>query len=269
MIHKNTNVPAKKRSLGQNFLKDKNIAAKIVSHLNIQPDDNILEIGPGAGALTSLIAKANPASLVLLEKDRYWAMHHAAIAKDYCYSYQPILIDALTFDWKRLKGDWKIAGNLPYNIASPLIWDIVYRTKSFGLAVFMVQKEVGQRIASMPGTKEYGALSVWVQSFSNVQKLFIVPPGAFDPRPKVDSMVISLLPNNEELLCKPEHLSELIKICFQQRRKQLRNILKHFWSDSLDVFFDKHGIMPSLRPESLSTKQFQILAKQIFEDNHT
>lgn len=258
--------PAKKRSLGQNFLKDKNIAKRIVEQLDIQAHDNILEIGPGAGALTQYICDKRPAKLLLLEKDRYWAAWHGQKSKEDNVFCQPVLMDALDFSWQRLKGHWKIVGNLPYNVASPLIWDILHQATSCNLAVFMVQKEVGQRMASLPGCKEYGALSVWVQSFARVKKLFIVSPGAFDPKPKIDSIVMELVPLGQSLQCSPQALSSLLKICFQQRRKQIKNILKNLWSTCLDEYFFEENLNPAIRPECLTPQQFQKLAGILFRN---
>ena len=258
--------PAKKRSLGQNFLKDKNIAKRIVEQLDIQSDDNILEIGPGAGALTQYIMGKHPAKLILLEKDRYWAAWHGQASKSEGVFCQPVLMDALLFSWQRLKGHWKIVGNLPYNVASPLIWDILHQATACNLAVFMVQKEVGQRMASPPGCKEYGALSVWVQSFARVKKLFIVSPGAFDPKPKIDSIVMELVPLGQSLQCSPQALSSLLKICFQQRRKQIKNILKNLWSTCLDEYFFEENLNPAIRPECLTPQQFQKLAGILFRN---
>jgi len=261
--------PPKKRSLGQNFLQDRNVSQKIVNSLSIGASDYVLEIGPGAGALSHLIAEQSPQNFILLEKDYYWAEQHGNWAKEYSFKYQPVLIDALTFSWPKLARidvAWKLVGNLPYNVASPLIWDIVEKTPNWQLAVFMVQKEVGMRMASPSGTREYGALSVWVQSFAKVERLFIVPPGAFDPRPKVDSAVMRLIPVERKLLCRPENLSKLLKICFQQRRKQIKNILKGHWNNNLEKFLDKQELNPENRPETLTPLQFQKLANFMFED---
>ncbi len=259
--------PPKKRSLGQNFLQDSNVSRKIVGSLNLSSDDYVLEIGPGAGALSHLIASRKPKSFVLLEKDRFWAAQHGLWAQEHSFAYQPLLIDALQFPWEnlsRLNVRWKLVGNLPYNVASPLIWDIVQKTTNWQMAVFMVQKEVGMRLASSAGNKEYGALSVWVQSFAKVERLFTVPPGAFEPRPKVDSAVMRFVPNPASLLCCPQSLSRLLKICFQQRRKQLKNILKEYWSAELDFFLEIQGLSQEARPETLTPKQFQMLAAILF-----
>ena len=259
--------PPKKRSLGQNFLQDSNVSRKIVGSLNLSSDDYVLEIGPGAGDLSHLIASRKPKNSVLLEKDRFWAAQHGLWAQEHSFAYQPLLIDALQFPWEnlsRLNVRWKLVGNLPYNVASPLIWDIVQKTTNWQMAVFMVQKEVGMRLASSAGNKEYGALSVWVQSFAKVERLFTVPPGAFEPRPKVDSAVMRFVPNPASLLCCPQSLSRLLKICFQQRRKQLKNILKEYWSAELDFFLEIQGLSQEARPETLTPKQFQMLAAILF-----
>ena len=259
--------PPKKRSLGQNFLQDSNVSRKIVGSLTLSSDEYVLDIGPGAGALSHLIASRKPKSFVLLEKDRFWAAQHGLWAQEHSFAYQPLLIDALQFPWEnlsRLNVRWKLVGNLPYNVASPLIWDIVQKTTNWQMAVFMVQKEVGMRLASSAGNKEYGALSVWVQSFAKVERLFTVPPGAFEPRPKVDSAVMRFVPNPASLLCCPQSLSRLLKICFQQRRKQLKNILKEYWSAELDFFLEIQGLSQEARPETLTPKQFQMLAAILF-----
>lgn len=273
------NTPAKKKSLGQNFLRDKSVAERIVRHLDVQPEDSVLEIGPGAGALTRLIAAKKPSRLVLLEKDRYWAFQYSDLGREFEIICYPVLMDALLFSWPRLpqmfgelstenseypkSGNWKLVGNLPYNVASPLIWDIVHQARGYSKAVFMVQKEVGERMAAAPNSKIYGALSVWVQSFATVRKLFSVLPGAFDPSPKVDSVVIELVPRTEALLCEAEALSRLLKICFQQRRKQIGNILKNFCVAELDDFFFKNSLNTLIRPENLTPTQFQILAETL------
>jgi 16S rRNA (adenine1518-N6/adenine1519-N6)-dimethyltransferase len=174
--------------------------------------------------------------------------------------------DALNYPWEQMDGDWKIAGNLPYNVASPLMWDIVCRVPHLSRAVFMIQKEVGDRLLAHPGGKDYGALSVWIQSFVVPQKGFIVGPASFSPPPKVDSAVVVFLPLPQEK--RPEHpqrLARLIKICFQQRRKQLQTILRHaepsrFHPDMLHSL----EIRPEQRPETLSVAQFQQLANLLF-----
>lgn len=256
-------LPAAKKSLGQHFLADTNIAGKIVAQLRLEPQDRVLEIGPGQGALTRHLAQAlerqDIASLCALEKDRHWAMELPRQFPGLAVA----LTDALRMDWERLREGrcWKIVGNLPYNIASPLLWDMA-AAGGFSLGVFMVQKEVAQRLAARPHSKQYGALTVWVQSFCHVRYGFTVGPQVFRPRPKVDSAVFSLeLHENAGLVCR-RALSHVVHLCFQKRRKQLGTILRSAWSDSASIL-ESLGIDSSCRPEELSVEAFNRLARAV------
>lgn len=257
-----------KKSLGQHFLRDERVVERIVELLRPAEGDQILEIGPGPGALTALLRPLPWKKLLLLEKDDHYAAEHAARPLP---GLEVVAGDALAYPWESLEGPWKIAGNLPYNVASPLMWDIVFRTPNLARAVFMVQKEVGDRLTAKSGTKDYGALSVWVQSFVTARKGFVIGPSAFSPPPKVDSAVVVFEPLPEEKKPRrPEALSRLIKICFQQRRKQLQGILRHALPDRFSPeMLDALGIEPAGRPETLSVEQFQKLADALFSGkNH-
>ena len=257
-----------KKSLGQHFLRDERVVERIVELLRPAEGDQILEIGPGPGALTALLRPLPWKKLLLLEKDDHYAAEHAARPLP---GLEVVAGDALAYPWESLEGPWKIAGNLPYNVASPLMWDIVFRTPNLARAVFMVQKEVGDRLTAKPGTKDYGALSVWVQSFVTARKGFVIGPSAFSPPPKVDSAVVVFEPLPEEKKSRrPEAISRLIKICFQQRRKQLQGILRHALPDRFSPeMLDALGIEPAGRPETLSVEQFQKLADALFSGkNH-
>lgn len=253
-----------KRSLGQNFLVDPNISRKIVDCLELAPGDNVLEIGPGRGALTGHVLARNPGRYVAIEMDDALAgeleRRHPAV--------EVVRGDALRHDWTGLAPDahWKLVGNLPYNIASPLIWDIVSQA-AFSQAVFMVQLEAGQRLAASPGGKDYGALSVFVQNFAAVELLFKVPPHVFRPQPKVTSAVLRFflrpcLPTPDEAL----RLSGLLRLCFQQRRKQLGTILK---SKGIIQYVDllrEIDIDLRQRPETLAPERFLAMAKLLPAD---
>lgn len=254
-----------KKSLGQHFLKDKNICQKIVNALDIEAHDRIIEIGPGAGALTSIIEKYDKKSLVLLEKDYHWSRERQNKAS---HNTQSILIDALTFPWHKIDQDYtcKIIGNLPYNVASPLMWDIFSQARGMLKAVFMVQKEVGQRLIAMPNTKNYGALSVWIQSFVKPQLLFYVPAQAFMPPPRVESAVLTFTPLAQNQLPYNAHaLGNLIKMCFQQRRKQLSSIFKNNKLEKEIEQLQKLGIDPMRRPETLSIAEFQKISQRMLD----
>lgn len=260
--------PRAKKSLGQHFLRDPQVSEKIVRLLQCKAGDRIIEIGPGPGALTMLLQEQAYHSLLLLEKDDHWAAERQKHANDRT---QALQTDALTFDWDSLSpdsadesgkpgGPWKVIGNLPYNVASPLMWEIFSRSRGLSRAVFMVQKEVGQRLAAPPDSPHYGGLSVWVQSFVCPHWAFVVGPGAFSPPPKVDSAVLSFSPLPlEQWPLFPQKLSHLIKICFQNRRKQLGSIFRQNTMPHMMPRLEALGIDAKRRPETLSPADFQKL----------
>ncbi len=248
--------PRAKKSLGQHFLKDKNIAQNIVRLLDLSPQDRVIEIGPGPGALTNILQNTELNKLLLIEKDNHWAFERQKTAGS---NTQAVLMDALTMPWQNITLDnrWKIISNLPYNVASPLMWDIFERATGLILAVFMVQKEVGLRLVAKPNTKDYGALSVWTQSFVKPSWGFSVGPRAFSPPPKVDSAVLSFMPVAMHARPKnPETLARLIKMCFQNRRKQLGTIFKQNKAENYINALDSLGLNLQLRPENLTPENF-------------
>lgn len=252
--------PRAKKSLGQHFLRREDICHRIAALIAPGSQDRIIEIGPGPGALTRAIEAAPHSRLLLLEKDRHWAAERQRLGG---HNTQAVLIDALKFAWQRISPEepWKIIGNLPYNVASPLIWDIVSQSTGWQRAAFMVQKEVSQRLAAQPGTGHYGALSVWVQSYARPRMEFVVGPGAFSPPPKVDSAVLSFTPlPASERPAHPAVLSRLLRICFQQRRKQLGGIFRRAAQPGLEEALHCASIEPALRPEALSCSEFQRIA---------
>lgn len=248
---------AKKR-FGQHFLHNESVIQRIVDALEITSDDRVLEIGPGHGALTSKIEQAGPQLLTVVERDPDLALE----IRDKCPSVEPLCADALAIHWDRLlpRQGWKIAGNLPYNVASPLMWDIFSQAEGLSRAVFMVQKEVGQRLVAKAGSRLYGALSVWVQSYVEPRLLFSIKPGAFIPPPKVDSAVLSFSVLEERGDFSPRHLSALVKMCFQKRRKQLGNTLKSIVNDDMVKCLESRGFDLRSRPEELTPKDFQALS---------
>lgn len=251
-----------KKSLGQHFLKNQALCQRIARLLQCQPGDQILEIGPGPGALTGEILKSAYGRLLLIEKDDYWAKTHESHARA-----EVLCQDALAFDWSTLGGAWKLVGNLPYNIASPLIWEILSRCCNWELAVFMVQKEVAGRICALPHSREYGALSVWVQAHAKVKLQFVAGPGNFAPPPKVDSAVVSFWPAPERPK-HPEALKLLLKTCFQKRRKQLGNILAGAAFGQLLAALPSCGLEPRFRPEDLSVQNYIELSGILAEQEH-
>lgn len=247
---------ALKKSLGQHFLISENVARRIVALLDAGPEDQILEIGPGGGSLTAILREVPHARLALVEKDDFWAERHIAAGLELLGN------DAMQFDWPALcsQGEWKLIGNLPYNIASPLIWDIVAECPCYRRAVFMVQKEVAERICAAPNSRIYGALSVWVQAHAHATLELRVGPGCFRPPPKVDSGVILLIPKIVRPAF-PKHLQRLLHICFQQRRKQLGSIFRRADVPVLERGLHELGIADQKRPENLEGDQFLALAR--------
>lgn len=255
-------VPARpKRSLGQNFLVDPNMSAKIVATLAIEPGDTVIEIGPGRGALSGFIVEAGPGAYLAVEKDRDLA---AALRRTHPEAAM-VNADALRQDWSRvdrLGAPVRLIGNLPYNIASPLLWELCSTAGQFVRGIFMVQHEVARRLAAGPDCREYGALSAWIGNFARVTYCFKVPPTVFRPRPKVDSAVVAVTPlPAQERPEDPVILARVIKLLFAARRKQLRGILKHWWDDALEAFFTASGISPQDRPENMTPKAFCELSK--------
>jgi len=251
-----------KKSLGQNFLMDGNVCRRIVDAIAPGPGDTIIEIGPGQGALTGLLADSGVARLVAIELDDQLA-HRLT---DLYPQVEMVRADALGFAWESLDagGPCKVVGNLPYNVASKLIWDIVSRTGTMERAVFMVQHEVALRLTAQPGSKAYGGLTAWVRNFVDTRYLFKVPPTVFRPRPKVDSAVVAFTPMPiHERPADPEALSRLIKMLFQMRRKQLSTILKSLWNQEIEAWFVERSLSASARPETLTPGQFRELSTLI------
>ncbi|MDR3319828.1 MAG: 16S rRNA (adenine(1518)-N(6)/adenine(1519)-N(6))-dimethyltransferase RsmA [Desulfovibrio sp.] len=256
--------PRVKKSLGQHFLHRTDICERIVGLLALQQEDRLIEIGPGSGALTRELENAPHRLLLLLEKDSYWIAERSRSGASVTL---PVHMDALHFDWGRITPEypWKIVGNLPYNIASRLVWDIARKAAGLTKAVFMVQNEVGERIAAPPANRHYGAISVWVQSLTRPRLEFTVDREAFTPPPKVQSVVLSLEPLS---LGKrppyPSALARLLQICFQQRRKQIGVIFKQSGFTELVAALDILGIDPIRRPETLTPEEFQQLCDVVY-----
>lgn len=251
-----------KKSLGQNFLTDQNICHKIVDAIEPSHDDYIIEIGPGQGALTRIIVDAAPKDFTVLEMDDDLAGH---LEEDYPHL-TVIRTDALKFSWNSLNDGppCKIIGNLPYNVGSKLIWDIVSSVKTLKQAVFMVQHEVALRLTATPDNKAYGGLTAWVNNFAKTKYLFKVPPTVFRPQPKVDSAIVLFTPKPvAEWPENPEALSTLIKMLFQKRRKQLSTILKGSWSPEMEKWFEREGVSQKARPENLTPEQFVGLSRYL------
>ena len=227
--------------------------------LDPRPDDNLVEIGPGLGALTSpLLERVRRLSVIEIDRDlaaRMAAEHASAHLALYN-------ADALDFDFASLGANLRVVGNLPYNISSPLLFHLAqYEATLFDLTL-MLQREVVERMAAAPATPAYGRLSVMLQVRFRIERLFSVPPGAFRPAPKVDSAVVRLTPLREARpsLADEALFARLVAAAFGQRRKTLRNALRTLAGEA-DL--ERVGIAPGARGETLSVEDFVRLSNAL------
>jgi 16S rRNA (adenine1518-N6/adenine1519-N6)-dimethyltransferase len=217
-----------KKSLGQHFLSDPGMIDKIVRAIDPRPGDRVVEIGPGAGAITRPLLQRHRA-LTVIEFDRDLIEPLTALGAELGAELSIVHADVLTVDLTALAGasPIRLAGNLPYNISSPILFHALEHLAVIRDMHFMLQKEVVDRMAAAPGSKVYGRLSVMLQARCRVTPLFKVPPGCFRPPPKVDSAVVRLEPRNpaEVGLSAPARFEQVVRAAFSQRRKTLRNAL--------------------------------------------
>jgi 16S rRNA (adenine1518-N6/adenine1519-N6)-dimethyltransferase len=253
---------ARKR-FGQNFLHDNYVIDQIVTVIGPQKDQHMVEIGPGLGALTEPVCELIDA-LTVIELDRDLAARlrtHPFIASKLTI----IEADALKFDFSQLISDDKplrIFGNLPYNISTPLMFHLFSFANKVQDMHFMLQKEVVNRLAASPGNKSYGRLSVMAQYHCQIIPVLHVPPGAFNPPPKVDSAVVRLVPHQQKpvSLLNEETLHKVCAQAFNQRRKTIRNSLKESLTEQQLIDLD---INPELRAENLSLEQYAKIANAV------
>lgn len=260
-----------KKSLGQHFLHDKNVAQKIVESLRSGSGQlNVLEIGPGKGILTDFLLSNKSLNLTVIEIDR----DSVAYLKEHYTGLRIIEGDFLELDLTTLfDSSFSIIGNFPYNISSQIFFSVLKKRDLVNEVVCMLQKEVADRIAAPSGSKTYGILSVLLQAFYSVEYLFKVPPGVFHPPPKVMSAVIRLERNSrEELPCNEELFVKVVKQAFNTRRKMLRNALKNLIlpaSQGLTEKAEENGKellsreIFTKRAEQLSVEDFIYLTQQI------
>lgn len=244
-----------KKHLGQHFLIDEKISERISNAISKSKKINLLEIGPGTGALTKFLLHEN-IDLISYELD--------IESITYLKNTFPTLIvyneDVLKTDWSKIfKGNYSVTGNFPYNISSQILFKIYENRTKIDEMVGMFQKEVAERVCSGPGTKKYGILSVLIQAYYDVEYLFTVNEEVFNPPPKVKSGVIKITRNNIiKLDCDEKLFFRVVKAIFNQRRKMARNSLKSLLGDKkID------HILLTKRPEELSIENFTEITKMI------
>jgi len=249
---------ARKR-FGQNFLVDRSIIARIVDAIDPQPWDNLVEIGPGLGALTVPLLERVP-RLQVVELDRDLAARLRA-----SYPAERLIVyegDALRFDFSTLAVPMRILGNLPYNISTPLLFHMAAYAECFNDLHFMLQREVVERMVAAPSTPEYGRLSVMLQYRFRMQNLLCVPSSAFRPAPKVASAVVRLVPllRPDVAACDESLFGDTVTRAFSHRRKTLRNALLGLATEA-----DLHavGVDPGLRAENLSVAAFVAISNRV------
>lgn len=256
--------PPTRKSLGQHFLTDRRILGRIADALHLTGSETVLEIGAGRGALTDILAD-RAGRLIAIEYDRalaeilrqrYAKRGHVLIAE----------ADVLEISLGELAaGPYVLVGNVPYYITTPILFHALVPPRA-DRSVYLVQKEVADRLCARPGTKEYGALTVNVGAVARAESLFKVPAGAFNPPPKVDSAVVRITPLGEPLVTPAEErpFRLLVQGAFGMRRKQMRRVLRSLYSVSADVadaVLAATGIDPEVRPETLSPEQFAALLR--------
>ena len=254
-----------KKALGQHFLHERSVIDRIVHAIDPKPGERIVEIGPGQGALTFPLLRAHGALTVIeFDRDLIAPLTEAARAHG---TLEVIHRNVLDVDFSKLAADadkLRLVGNLPYNLSSPILFHALDHAGAIRDMHFMLQKEVVERMAAGPGSKVYGRLSVMLQAYCTVTPLFVVPPGAFRPAPKVDSAVVRLLPKPAEAIAVRDRamFASVVRAAFGQRRKTLRNALQSV-ADSAAI--EAAGLRPDARAEQVDVAGFARLGNLLVQ----
>src|SRR6476661_10787748 len=251
--------PPTRKSLGQHFLTDRRILARIADALQLDGHETVLEIGPGRGALTDILAE-RAGRLIAIEYDRALA---ALLRERYARRSNVLIAEADVLEvslGELAAGPYVLVGNVPYYITTPILFHALVPPRA-DRAVYLVQREVADRLSAAPGSKEYGGLTVNVAAVAKAETLFRVPAGAFSPPPKVESAVVRITPLDEPFVTPAEEqpLRILVQGAFGMRRKQMRRVIRTLRSldaDAADAVLLEAGIDPEARPETLSVAQF-------------
>ena len=246
-----------RKRFGQNFLVDNQVINQIISTIAPKKGDNIIEIGPGKGALTFPLAEyLEHLSVIEIDRDLITILEAQNNQKISIYN-----SDALAFDFNQFSKKLRIVGNLPYNISSPLLFHLLNYKDNIIDMTFMLQKEVVERIVASPGSKSYGRLSVVMQAFFDAELMFIVPKDSFDPQPKIESAILYLKTKSIPLVQNLKPLENIVKLAFSQRRKTLKNCLKSKLNQS------QTKIDLSQRAEMLTLENFVTLMNDYEKQN--
>lgn len=250
-----------RKRFGQNFLTDTGVLHNIILAIDPQPRDTMVEIGPGLAAMTRLLLQGvDQMHVVELDRDLVERLKKTFDAKKLIIH----SADALQFDFASIPvpagSKLRVVGNLPYNISSPLLFHLAEIAPHVQDQHFMLQKEVVERMVAEPGSKTYGRLSVMLQWRYRMELLFVVPPTAFDPPPRVESAIVRMIPLEHPLHCDQPKLEQVVLKAFSQRRKVIRNCLAGMFveNDLIEV-----GIDPQMRPETIPLAQYVALANRL------
>ena len=259
-------LPAPRKRFGQHFLRDRAVLARIADALALTGDETVVEIGPGRGALTDLLAP-RARRLVAIEIDRDLAAHlRVRYAAD--RHVEVVEADVLKVVLAEVAGpDYVLAGNVPYYITTPILFHALAVPRPLR-AVYLVQREVADRLTADPGTKTYGALGVNVQAVARVELIVRVPPGAFAPPPQVDSAVVRVTPRADPVVGPDEEVRfrRFVQAAFALRRKQLRRVVRTIAgvdADAAEAVLSVAGVDPDARPETLSAAEFAALVRAL------
>ena len=249
-----------KRSLGQNFLIDKNILKKIVESGNISKEDNILEIGPGSGNLTEYLIKSKPKNIIVVEKDFELIK---ILENKFREDIKIINNDVLKLSDSFYNDKFVIFGNLPYNISTKILSNWCLNKKAeFKKLILMFQKEVADRIIAKVNTKDYSRITILANWKFNIKKVFDISPECFSPKPKIESTLLEFIPKKNIIKIRnPKNLENITKIFFSQRRKMVKkNMIRLF--KNFESLTNKIDIKLTDRPQNISVDKFLILVKE-------
>lgn len=260
-------MPAKKPKFSQHFLINRGICQRIVDLAKLTPTDRVVEIGPGRGALTSLLLE-QAGEVWAIEVDSFLAAPLRERLSNRPH-FHLIEQDAMRVAFEELAAPFKVVANLPYAVASPLLVRLLEARRSIPLMVLMFQREVAERLVAKPGSRTYGFLSIVAQLHAEVKLELIVSPGSFQPPPKVDSAVVTVTPRPNPLIPLDDDAAflRLVRHGFAHRRKTIRNSLRHlspdiqFTADQTDALLREAGIDPTRRPETLGIDEWGRLAR--------
>lgn len=258
-----------KKKYGQNFLQDNNIIKKIANVCETNPDDLIIEIGPGSGALTQELVLKSKVLAYEIDKELQDNLIHRFVDKNITFIFDDFLNrnvkdDLLNMNYNKLY----IIANLPYYITTPIITKIIEEKIDVDKMVLMVQKEVGDRFSAKVGTKDYSSITIFLNYYFDIKKEFIVSRNAFYPKPNVDSIILSFSKKEKEYnVLNEEHFFKLVKDSFKQKRKTLKNNLKEYDFSKIEEILIKNNLPIDVRAENITTQVFIDISNNLVKQN--